>query len=94
MSVKSRLVQSGMKLAGDPAILKLFQDERVIKGLMALTNRPGQVNSIAEEQAVKIAKYFGLATTREVQDLRRMVRSLEDEITELRGRVAQCEGRH
>ncbi len=84
MSLKKQLMDRGMKLMTDPRVMKLMQDPRVMKAVMAAMSMPGKVQTFGNEQVEKIAKAMALATEDEVQDLKRTVRSLEDEVAQLR----------
>ncbi|NOU31334.1 MAG: hypothetical protein HOO96_25840 [Polyangiaceae bacterium] len=83
MSLKKTLMKQGMKMMGDPRVQKLMQDERVMKALMQAMSVPGKVQTFTSDQVEKIAKAMSLATEDEVNDLKRTVRRLEDEIARL-----------
>ena len=84
MSIKKRLISQGMKLMSDPRVMKLMQDERFMKAIMAAMSVPGRVSSFAQDQSSRLAKVMDLATSRDVKDLRRTVRSLEEQLAELK----------
>lgn len=84
MSLKKQLMNRGMKLMTDPRVMKLMQDPRVMKAVMTAMSVPGKVQSFGTEQVEKIAKAMALATEDEVDDLKRTVRSLEEEVARLR----------
>ncbi len=84
MSLKKSLMNRGMKLMTDPRVMKLMQDPRVMKAVMAAMSMPGKVQTFGNEQVEKIAKAMALATEDEVNDLKRTVRSLEEEVAHLR----------
>lgn len=84
MALKDKLVNEGMKLATNPRVAKLMQDERVMRVFMQAMSMPGKVSSFTQEQKDAFAKAMGLATAEEVRDLRRIVASLEDEVARLR----------
>ncbi len=84
MSLKKSLMKRGMKLMTDPRVMKMMQDPRVMKAVMAAVSVPGKVQSFGSEQAEKIAKAMALATEDEVNDLKRTVRSLEEEVSRMR----------
>jgi hypothetical protein len=84
MSLKKSLMKQGMKLMTDPRVMKLMQDPRVMKAVMTAMSMPGKVQTFGNEQAEKIAKAMALATEDEVNDLKRTVRSLEEEVGRLR----------
>ena len=82
-SIKKTLVQQGMKLMSDPRVLKIMQDERVLKALMQMMSMPGKVQSIGHDSVEKLAKAMSLATEDEVNDLKRQIRRLEEEVSRL-----------
>ncbi len=86
MSLKKTITSQGMKLMSDPRVMKLMQNEGVLKAVMAAAAVPGRVEGFSKEQRARLAKAMQLATSREVNDLRRTVRSLEDQIAELRSK--------
>ncbi len=77
MALKDKLMSEGMKLAANPAVAKLMQDERFMKLVMAAMSMPGRVNTFTAEQKEHFAKAMGLATQEEVRDLKRTVAALE-----------------
>jgi cell division FtsZ-interacting protein ZapD len=83
-SLKKTLMQQGMKLMSDPRVVKMMQDERVMKAVMAAMSVPGKAQSLAKEQLENVAKAMALATESEVKDLRRTVRKLEDELSRMK----------
>ena len=85
---KKTLVKHGLKLMSDPWVIKLMQDERLMKALMGAISMPGRAQSFAKEQLESAAKAMALATEGEVKDLRRTVRRLEEEV----GRMQRAEG--
>lgn len=77
-------MKKGMQLMTDPRVMKLMQDPRVMKAVMTAMSVPGKVQTFGNESAEKIAKAMALATEDEVNDLKRTVRSLEEEVARLR----------
>ncbi|NUQ75524.1 MAG: hypothetical protein HUU21_18415 [Polyangiaceae bacterium] len=84
MKIKEKLVSEGMKLATNPRVAKLMQDERLMKLVVSAASVPGRVTSFTAEQKEAFAKAMGLATADEVRDLKRTIASLEREIARLR----------
>ncbi len=82
-SIKKTLVQQGMKLMTDPRVLKIMQDERVLKTVMQMMSMPGKVQSFTSDQVEKLAKAMSLATEDEVNDLKRQIRRLEEEVARM-----------
>ena len=89
MSLKKRVVDEGMKLASHPAVAPLLQDERVMKLLMSALSVPGKLEELSEEQRLNFIKLMGVASQQEVTDLKRAVRSLEEEVSRLRVELAE-----
>lgn len=87
MSLKDRLMSEGMKLASNPQVAKLMQDERFMKLVMVAMSMPGRVQTFTEEQKEAVAKSFGLVTQDELRDLRRTVTSLEQTVARLRSKI-------
>jgi polyhydroxyalkanoate synthesis regulator phasin len=83
MALKDKLVTEGMKLAANPAVAKVMQDERFMKAMMAAMAMPGKVSTFTAEQKEHFAKAMGLATQEEVRDLKRTVAALEREVARL-----------
>lgn len=86
MTLKDKLVSEGMKLATNPAVTKLMQDERFMKLVMTAMAMPGRVSSFTTEQKEAFAKSMGLATQEEVRDLKRTVAALERAVAKLQDR--------
>ena len=82
-SLKKTLLKQGMKLISDPRVVKVMQDERVMKAVVTAMSVPGKVQSFTAEQMQHLAKSMALATEDEVSDLKRTVRRLEEEIARL-----------
>jgi len=82
-SWSSALVKGGMNLISDPRVVKIMQDERVLKAITQVINMPGKVQDFTQGNVEKIAKAMALATETEVKDLRRTVRRLEEEVSRL-----------
>jgi hypothetical protein len=83
-SLKKALLQQGIKWMSDPRVMRLMQDERVMKAVMTAMSVPGKAQTFARQQAEGVAKAMALATEAEVKDLRRTVRRLEDELRQLK----------
>jgi len=83
-SFKKTLMKQGMKLMSDPRVMKLMQDERVMKTVMQMMSMPGKVQTFTQDQVERLAKSMALATEDEVNDLKRTVRRLEEEIARMK----------
>jgi hypothetical protein len=93
MSLKKKALHQGMKLMSDPRVMKLMQDERLMKAMMAAMSVPGRLTTAAHEHADRVAKIMSLATEQEVRDLRRTVRSLEDQLADLKRELEHARSR-
>src|SRR5580693_8069598 len=67
-----------------PRVLKLMQDERVMKAVMQMMAVPGLVQTFTQEQVERLVKSMALATEDEVKDLKRTVRRLEEEMARMK----------
>jgi hypothetical protein len=85
-TIKKTLVKQGMKLMSDPRVMKIMQDERVMKALMQMMSVPGKVQTFTNEQVERLAKAMSLATEDEVNDLKRQIRRLEEEVARMEDR--------
>jgi cell division FtsZ-interacting protein ZapD len=83
MSLKKSLLEQGMKLISNPRVMKIVQDERVLKAMMQMMQVPGKVQSFTADQIERLAKTLNLATEDEVKDLQRTVRRLEEELSRI-----------
>lgn len=86
MNLKDKFVAEGMKLASSPALSALLQDPRFMRLVMAALSVPGKLNELTEDQKAALIRVLGAAPQREVDDLKRAVRSLEEEVSRLRER--------
>jgi hypothetical protein len=77
-------MEQGMKLLADPRVMKLMQNEQFMKAMMAAISVPGKIDGFTKDQAEKFAKRMSLATADEVRDLKRTIRSLEDQIADIK----------
>jgi hypothetical protein len=91
MSLKEKLMSEGMKLAGNPHVAKVMQDERLMKFVVTAMSVPGRVTSFTTEQKEAFAKTMGLATADEVRDLKRTIAALEREVASLRRKEKEQE---
>jgi polyhydroxyalkanoate synthesis regulator phasin len=87
MSLREKIVSEGMKLATNPNVAKVMQDERVMKFVMTAASMPGRLSSFTTEQKEAFAKAMGLATSDEVRDLKRTVAALEQTVAKLKAKL-------
>ncbi len=85
-TLKEKLMSEGVKLATNPTVARLMQDERFMKLVMAAMAVPGRVSTFTSEQKEAFAKSMGLATQDEVRDLKRTVVALERAVAKLEAR--------
>ena len=78
--LKQKLMQEGMKLMSNPKVMKLMQDERVMKAVMGAMALPAKVTTATEHVGETVAKTLNMATAREVKDLKRTIRKLEEQV--------------
>lgn len=83
MSLKDKILETGVSLAQNPALSKLVQDERFMKLVVMALSVPGRVSTFSGEQKERFAKEMGLATHDEVRELQRQVQALEGQVRDL-----------
>lgn len=86
MSLKDKILETGVGLAQNPALSKLVQDERFMKLVVLALGVPGRVATFTAEQKERFAREMGLATHDEVRELQRQVQALEDQVRDLERR--------
>ena len=79
-------MSEGLRLAANPAVARLMQDERFMKLIMAAMAMPGRVSTFTTEQKELFAKTMGLATQEEGRDLKRTIAALERTVARLQDR--------
>jgi len=80
MDFKQKMMQEGMKLMSNPKVMKLMQDERVMKAVMGAMQLPAKISTATEQVGETVAKTLNMATAREVKDLKRTIRKLEEQV--------------
>ena len=83
MDWKKTLATQSLKLMTDPRVAKLLQDERFMKLMMAAMSAPAKVQSFTSEHKDSLIDTLGVASREEVDDLRRSVRALEEQVSAL-----------
>ena len=78
-SFKKMLVEQGSKLLQSPAVMKLLQNEKLMKAAMQTLMLRGRIEGAMDEQLEKIAKRLQLATREEVREVQRALRRLEEQ---------------
>ena len=74
--IRNRLIQ----ILQDPRVAKLLADPRAQQALMAALRFRGRVQEGYEQRLERLARRLNLATAREVRDLKRTIRRLEEEL--------------
>jgi soluble cytochrome b562 len=81
---KQQLLNKAVVLMQDPRVAKLMQDPRVTQGILGAMKLRADVQRGFEQCAQQVAKSLNLASEGEVQELRRAVARLEQELERAR----------
>ena len=73
-----------LRLLRDPRVAKLLQDPRTQKAIMQALRYRGRLQEQVDFRLERIARRLNLATAREIRDLKRTIRRLEEELREAR----------
>ena len=84
---KEALLNQGLRLLGDPRVAKVMQDERIMRAVMQTAGLPARLQTFTTEQVDRLLAALAVAKEQEVDDLRRTVRRLEEEVARLRREV-------
>ena len=84
MDWKQQLLNKAVVLMQDPRVAKLVQDPRVTQGILGAMKLRADVQRGFEQCAQQVAKTLNLASEDEVQELRRAVARLEQEVERAR----------
>ncbi len=71
-----------LRLLQDPRVAKLLRDPRMQKALMRGLRFRGRVQEEIDRRFERMARRLNLATAREVRELKRTIRRLEEELRE------------
>jgi hypothetical protein len=85
VDLKTFLQKQSLKLMQDPRVMKLMQDPRVMNAMMKGLEMRGKVQQSFDEQVDKIAQSLNLATKKEVRELKRTLRKMEQELAKAKG---------
>ena len=69
-----------LRLLQDPRVAKLLQDPRTQNALMQGLRFRGRVQEGIDQHLERMARRLNLATAREVRELKRTIRRLEEEL--------------
>ena len=85
MDFKTFLQKQSLKLMQDPRVMKMMQDPRVMNAMMKGLEMRGKFQQNFDEQVDKIAQSLNLATKKEVRELKRTLRKMEQELAKAKG---------
>jgi HAMP domain-containing protein len=80
MDLKSMLTKQGLRLMQDPRVARLMQDERVMKTLVQAMQARGKLQQELDDRVERVARALNLATKRELRELKRSLRRMEQEL--------------
>jgi hypothetical protein len=83
MGLKRTLMERGMRLMSDPRVMKLLSNPKVMNLVMKAFQLRGRVQSQIDAQIKTLAKMLRLATRDELNELKRTIRVLEEELRRL-----------
>lgn len=92
MDWKSALSKQGLRLMQDPRVARLMQDERVMKAAVQALQVRGRLQQRLEDRVDQVAKALNLATKREIRELKRSLRRMEQELERARAQGPQDDG--
>lgn len=77
MALRDEIARRGLQLIQDPRMAKLMQDERVMRALMKAVKLRGMAQDRIDEGIDSLARSLNLATKREIRELKRELRRME-----------------
>ncbi len=80
MALKDLITKKSLELMQDPRVAKLMQDERVMKAMMQAIQLRGRVQENFDQRVEEIAKSLNLATMKEIRELKRNLRKMEQDL--------------
>lgn len=80
MDIRSYLTRQAVKALQDPRVASMLRDERVNRALMEALRLRGKLQRSFDDRVDSMAQTLNLATKREVRELKRTIRRLEDEM--------------
>ncbi len=89
MALKDFVTKKSFELMQDPRVSKLMQDERVMKGMMKAIQLRGQLQDNLDERIDKVARSLNLATKKEVRELKRSLRKMEQSLEREKRKAAE-----
>lgn len=76
----------------DPRVARLMQDERVMKAAVQALQMRGRLRQQLDDRVDQVAKALNLATKREIRELKRSLRRMEQELERARAQSPQSDG--
>ncbi|MEM1416372.1 MAG: hypothetical protein AAGH15_15795 [Myxococcota bacterium] len=89
--MKDYVSRQRTRLLQDPRVKVLMQDERVLRGLMKAIRLRGELLQAIDARIEDVAGQLNLATKKEVRELKRSLRKLENELQRARAEGAREE---
>ena len=80
VDIKQQLMNQAFKLMQDPRVSKALQNPKVMQGLVTAVQLGTRVQQNLDENLRKVVHGLNLATVAEVEELRRTVSRLEDQL--------------
>jgi len=87
MGIKDEVKKKGLQFLSDPRVSKLMQNEQFMRAMMTVVQVPGKVETFTTEQTERFAKMMRLATSDEVKNLKRQVKTLEADVARLKKKL-------
>ncbi len=84
MGMRDEFKSAGIRLLSDPRLLKLLQNEQLLRTLSTLIEVPDRLGELGSEQGARFAKNLHLATDERVRSLEARLELLEAEVASLR----------
>jgi hypothetical protein len=85
--VRETAMREGMKLMGNPRVLKLMGTPQGQKVMMLVFQLPQKIQDAFEAQGKRFAKRFKLATRQDLKDLKRSLHDLESALHKMQQAV-------
>ncbi|MDD9944046.1 MAG: hypothetical protein OXU20_23590 [Myxococcales bacterium] len=84
MDIKQQLMNQAVKLMQDPRVSRALQNPRVMQGLVGAVQIGTKVQHNLDQNLRKVAQGLNLATGAEVDELRRTISRLEEQLEQQR----------
>ncbi len=78
--MRDYLTKQGLKLMQDPRLVRLLQDERVMRAMLQVLELRGRLQERIDVHVEDVARSLNLATKRELRELKRTLRRVEQEL--------------